>query len=55
MEKETNELLIAIRNLMILNLAYAKVPHQRIAKAAKIRKSKLYDIIPKQGKNKKNE
>ena len=50
---EIVDLLTRIRNLMILNLAYTEAPHERIARAAKIQTSKLYDIIPKQAKNKK--
>ena len=51
--KDMNELSRAIRNLLILNLSQTDIPHENIAKAAHMAKSKLYDIIPKKKATKK--
>lgn len=51
--EEITCLLKSIRDLLILNLSLTNTPHQNIAKAAHIQKSKLYKIIPKRKKNNK--
>lgn len=54
--KQLNELIKlnqSIRDLLILSLSYTPAPHEKIARAAHIQTSKLYEIISKQGKKKK--
>lgn len=53
-ETETNEdieLLISIRNLMILQLWALKVPILDIRKAAKMNTNDIYKIVPKKNRN----
>ena len=44
---KTEELLLSIRNLLILQLHAQNIPILNIVKAAKIRTSDIYKIIPK--------
>jgi len=56
--KQLNELIelsSAIRNLLILSVSKTDIPHGKIAKAAHMRKEKLYDYIPKQKKTSNSE
>jgi len=52
-QKKTEELLLSIRNLMILQLHAQKMPVLDIVKAAKIRSNDIYTIIPKTKTKKK--
>lgn len=49
---KTDELLLSIRNLLILQLSNSKVPVLDIVKAAKMRSNDIYNIIPKKKKQK---
>jgi len=46
-ENETEDLLLSIRNLLILQLHSKNIPIKDIVKAAKIGTNDIYKIIPK--------
>ena len=50
---KTNNLLLSIRNLLILQLSSSNVPVLYIVKAAKIRSNDIYQIIQKTKTKKK--
>ncbi|BDQ31302.1 hypothetical protein NZNM25_03030 [Nitrosopumilus zosterae] len=47
---EIKDLLMALRDLSMLQASYSDIPTDKISKAAHMQKSRVYEIIPKQKK-----